>query len=334
MSEQAEQRPSTGGRRGRALTALGVVLGALVLGGVARAEPATTVFLNGTPTPVFFNDGDSFRVVGGPMNGMKTRLAGYNTLESYGKAHQWGAWTAQELFVLAKMGTYNARDGVWHCTSDMKTDTYGRTLWECPDLIVDQLEKGLAHVLSVDERPGKPEYIAAMKRAQEAKRGIWSKGIPDFILTSLHSIDERVSEDGTYNRLVSTQDGHSLKWIHDEKYIECQTVCDDGGESGSRLDKAVDAMKADADLAAIISGSGGARPYERDVLLIIASNHARKKPIDSLMKRPEHAAAFRKVLEALTRAGELGGRTPPIPTCMIYVDFNRRFGGGRAACLK
>lgn len=317
---------------GLALATL-VVTGAFVPG-AAHAEPATMVFLNGTPTPVFFNDGDSFRVIGGPMDGMKTRLAGYNTLESYGKAHQWGAWTAQELFVLSKMGTYNARDGVWHCTSDMKTDTYGRTLWDCPDLIEDQLRKGLAHVLSVDAKPGKASYIAIQKEAQAARRGIWAKGIPDYILTSLHSIDETATDDGTYNRLVSTDDGHSLKWIHDEKYAECQTVCDDGAESGPRLDAAVKALQADPALSGIIAGAGGKRPYDKDILQIIASNYARKKPFDVHMKAPEHKALFLKVLDDLAGKGELGGRTPPMPACMIYVDFKRRFGGGRAACLK
>lgn len=316
-----------------AAATIGALLGGAALD-VARAEPATTVFLNGTPTPVFFNDGDSFRVVGGPMDGMKTRLAGYNTLESYGKAHQWGPWTAQELFILAKMATYNARKGVWHCTSDMKTDTYGRTLWHCPDLIVDQLEKGLAHVLSVNSDPGDPKYVEAMKKAQDARRGIWSHGIPDFILTSLHSIDESATDDGTYNRLVSTKDGHSLKWIHDEKYAECQTVCDDGAEEGPRLDAAVKALKEDGALAGIIKGEGGARPYDDQILMVIASDYARKKPLDKHMKKAEHLAAFTKVLDGLAAKQQLGGRTPPLPACMIYVDFQRRFGGGRAACLK
>lgn len=318
----------------RGLLAAAATLGSLMIGGAALAEPATTVFLNGTPTPVFFNDGDSFRVTGGPYDGMKTRLAGYNSLESYGKAHQWGKWTAQEMYVLSKMATYNARKGVWHCTSDMKTDTYGRTLWICPDLVEDQLRKGLAHVLSVSSDPGDPKYLVAQKEAQDAKRGIWAKGIPDFILTSLHSIDETATDDGTYNRLVATDNGRSLKWVHDEKYAECQTVCDDGAEEGPRLDAVLKALKSDATTSPLVKGTGGARPYDDTELLIMASDYARKKPLDRLMKRPEHLAAFKAVLDGLAAKNELGGRTPPLPSCMIYVDFNRRFGGGRAACLK
>ena len=69
----------------------------------AVAEPASQVFLNGVPTPVFFNDGDSFRILEGPLKGTKARLAGFNTLESYGPVHQWGGWHAKELYAIAKM---------------------------------------------------------------------------------------------------------------------------------------------------------------------------------------------------------------------------------------
>ncbi len=109
---------------------LGVAL--LGVGGTAMAEPAAMVFINGTPTPVFFNDGDSFRVTEGSLSGAKTRLAGFNTLESHGPVHQWGNWHFKELYANAKMATLNARRGVWHCQSkDMKRDGYGRILLHC-----------------------------------------------------------------------------------------------------------------------------------------------------------------------------------------------------------
>lgn len=320
--------------------ALGLLAGlttlALVAGAApeARAEPATKVFLNGVPTPVFFNDGDSFRVLSGKFEGSKARLSGYNTLESYGPAHQWGGWSAHELYVLAKMATANARDGVWHCTSDGKLDTYGRTLWWCPDLAADQIRKGLAHVLSVSSGPGDAQLIEAMKEAQAARRGMWAHGIPDYVLTSLHSIAEEASDEGAYNRLVSTVDGHSMKWVHDEEYPECAIVCDDGADTKARVDAAVAALKADPTLAPYISGAGGARPYTDDELEVIVSNVSRHKAIDKLMKRPEHLAGFLGLLEKRVAAGELGRRVGEVPACMIYVDFKRRFGGGRAACLR
>ena len=100
----------------------------------AHAVPASKVFLNGVPTPVFFNDGDSFRVLSGPLAGTRARLQGFNTLESYGRCHQWGDWTRRELGHYATLGTLNAQRGVWNCTSDMKKDFYGRILWNCKDL--------------------------------------------------------------------------------------------------------------------------------------------------------------------------------------------------------
>ena len=96
-----------------------------MIAGPAGAEPASKVFLNGVPAPVYFNDGDSFRVLSGKFAGLKGRLAGFNTLESYGPVHQWGTWTYKEMYVLAKMATLNARRGTWSCTS-----RYGnRHLW-------------------------------------------------------------------------------------------------------------------------------------------------------------------------------------------------------------
>lgn len=300
----------------------------------ARAEPATKVFLNGVPSPVFFNDGDSFRVLSGKYQGAKARLSGYNTLESYGPAHQWGAWTAKEMFVLAKLATAHARVGVWHCTSDGKLDTYGRMLFWCPDLAADLVRRGLAHVLSVTSEGGDPELIKAQDEAKAARRGIWAHGVPDYVLTSLHSIAEEVTDDGTYNRLVSTVDGHSLKWVHDETYAECQTVCDDGAESKARLDAAVAALAADAIVSTYIKGAGGARPYSEQELEVIASTFARGKEIARQMKRPEHLAGFVAVLGKLKESGQLGRAVGETPSCMIYVDFKRRFGGGRAECLR
>ncbi len=306
----------------------------MMTAGSARAEPASKVFLNGVPTPVFFNDGDSFRVLSGKFQGSKARLSGYNTLESYGPAHQWGPWTAKEMYVLAKMATYNARDGVWHCTSDGKLDTYGRTLWWCPDLAADQIRKGLAHVLSVSDKPGDPELIKAQDEAKAARRGMWAHGIPPYVVTSLHSISEEVDDEGAYNRLVSSVDGHSLKWVHDEKYEECAIVCDDGADTKARIDGAVAALQADATVGPYIKGAGGARGYTEDELEVIASNASRKKPIVKLMKRPEHLAAFTAVLDRLVADNQLGRVVTEPASCMIYVDFKRRFGGGRAACLR
>lgn len=302
----------------------------VALAGVAHAEPASIVFLNGNPTAVFFNDGDSFRVLQGGMTGMKARLSGYNTLESFGAVHQWGGWNAHELFVNAKMATLNARRGVWHCTSDMKTDTYGRTLWWCPDLAADQIRKGLAHVMSVTDSAGDATLLAAMNEAKAAKVGMWAKGTPDWILTSLHSVEEDTEGHGTYNRMVSTIDGHSAKWRHDEQYQECQVVCDDGAEDGVRIQGAINALKAEPALAGAWAHE---RPYSDDELTLLVNDFARGKPFAQRLRKGDDAGAFAKVLERLKSEGKFG-RVVKLPACMTHVPFTRRFGGARAVCLK
>lgn len=301
-----------------------------VANGSAHAEPASIVFLNGAPTAVFFNDGDSFRVLQGNMTGMKARLSGYNTLESFGPVHQWGGWSPHELFVNAKMATLNARRGVWHCSSDMKTDTYGRTLWWCPDLAADQVRKGFAHAMSVTDAAGDATVIAAMKEAQAAKAGMWGKGIPDWIVTSIHSIEEDTEGHGTYNRMVSTEDGHSAKWRHDETYAECQKVCDDGGEDGPRIAGAIAALKAEPTLAGAWAHE---RPYSDDELTLLVNDFARGKSFAQRLRKGDDAGAFAKVLEGLKTEGKFG-RVVKMPSCMVNVQFNRRFGGARAKCLQ
>ena len=194
----------------------------------AVARPMSRVFLNGVPAPVYFNDGDSFTVLGGPMDGTKARLAGYNTLESFGPVHRWGKWSAHELYVQSKMATLNARRGVWHCHSELNRDGYGRILWTCPDLILDQIRKGMAHAMTVTEEPAPPDQLEAMRSAQAEKRGIWAHGIPEYILTSTHSNDEGYAG-ATYNRLVSTKTGASRKWLHGDIYKDCQEVCHETG---------------------------------------------------------------------------------------------------------
>ena len=174
----------------------------LCVGTSAQAEVATRVFLNGSVTPVYFNDGDSFRVLSGPLKGTKARLKGYNTLESYGPVHQWSTWTREELSNYSKVATLFARKGVWTCTSDMKQDTYGRILWDCRDLAIAQLQRGLAHAMTVTKDPADKDLLDAQREAIAERRGFWSHGVPEYILTSVHSANEGYKN--TYNRLVST----------------------------------------------------------------------------------------------------------------------------------
>ncbi|HLT36723.1 MAG TPA: thermonuclease family protein [Enhygromyxa sp.] len=292
------------------------------------AESQTRVILNGKPVPVHFNDGDSFRVLAGEYKDAKARLAGYNTLESYGPVHVWGKWSARELFVLAKMGTYNGRDGVWECETDGDTDTYGRILVWCPKLAEDQIRKGYAHVLSIDDKPGKPELIEAQKQAIAARRGIWAHGVPDYILTSLHSKEEDVDGKGTYNRLVSSVDGHSVKWRHTTRYAECDRVCDYVHTvDGAAVDALIEPCKADARIGPLVAGLSDAEL--RTVLYDFAKyRHINRKIAE------DQRETLEALLAAWADAGRFGQQQRREGACMIHVPFERRFGGGRAECLR
>jgi endonuclease YncB( thermonuclease family) len=197
---------------------------ALLVATFALAQPTTRVYLNGEVTPVYFNDGDTFKILGGSLTGSSARIAGFNTLESYGPVHQWGEWTAKELYFNAKQATLNARRGVWHCTSDLSKDTYGRILCNCHDLALDQISKGLAHAMSIDEKPANSELIKVQQEAIKKQVGFWAHGAPEYILTSPHSNDESGTEE-SYDRFVSTLDGHSEKSEHGHVYKPCEKVC-------------------------------------------------------------------------------------------------------------
>lgn len=292
------------------------------------AESQTKVILNGKPVPVHFNDGDSFRVLAGEYKGAGARLAGYNTLESYGAVHQWGSWDAHELYVLAKMGTYNGRDGVWECESDGSTDTYGRILVWCPKLAEQQIRKGYAHVLSIDDAPGKPELIEAQRDAIAHRRGIWAHGVPDFILTSLHSDEEDVENRGTYNRLVSTADGHSVKWKHDVHYAECDRVCQyEYSVTPEAVDAALVAARADAKIGPFLAGLS-----DSDARTVIY-DFGRYRHINRKIAGDQREQ-LDALLTAMAEAGGFGAAQRSEGACMIHVPFDRRFGGGRAECLK
>jgi micrococcal nuclease len=292
------------------------------------SEPQTKVILNGKAVPVHFNDGDTFRLLSGEFKGSSGRLAGYNTLESYGPVHVWGGWTAKEMYVLAKMATYNARDGVWECETDGDTDGYGRLLIWCPKLAEDQVRKGYAHVMSIDDQPGKSELIAAQNEAIAARRGIWAHGVPDYVLTSLHSKEEDTDGKGTYNRLVSTVDGHSVKWRHDTRYSECDRICDYVYTVDSAtVDALLEPCKADAQIGPLVAKLSDADT--RTVLYDFAKyRHINRKIVEDDREKLE------RLLTAWADDGRFGQQQRREGACMIHVPFERRFGGGRAECLK
>lgn len=291
----------------------------------AAADAWSRVFLNGVAVAVSFNDGDSFRVQSGEFAGSQCRLGGFNTLESFGPGHQWSTWHPYELYVNAKMATFHGRRGTWHCNADGTRDGYGRLLVDCPDLAVSQIAHGYAHAYQVDDSPTRPEYIRAQAEAIRNRRGMWAHGAPDFVMTSIHSASEDPSREWHYNRLISTLDGHSESRQHHESYDECEWVCND---------------EIRADEAAVDRVARSMREQLGPQLIEWENFHLREfaRRFVRLGVVPEYLVAPSRdpIVAFLTAArdrGELGQTRTERGSCMLYVDFTRRYGRERARCL-
>jgi micrococcal nuclease len=195
-----------------------------------QADPA--VVLDGQPIVVSWDDGDTFHSPRPDGEKLKARLAGFNTLESYGPVHSWGDWTPEELYGLATDSGRRAASQVWECTTLPGGGGYGRELVDCPGLRDVMLREGYAHIFLADEGSvADPADLEAQHEAQAEGRGMWAKGVPAGIITSLHSLDEKKDQESTYNRVADTKTGLALKVDHTESYRSCQKVCMDEAES-------------------------------------------------------------------------------------------------------
>lgn len=297
--------------------------------GPAEGTSYTRVFINGAPVPVHFNDGDSFRIFDGEYRGSQCRLAGFNTLESFGPAHQWGEWHPYELYINAKMATYNGRRGTWHCTTDGSRDGYGRVLMDCPDLATDQIRNGFAHAYNVDDTPSRAYYLRAQQEAIRNRRGMWAHGVPDYVMTSIHSADEDVGRDHHYNRLVSVRDGHSESMQHRNTYAECSWVCDEE----VRVD--LPAVQA---AARRLRGDPAIAPHLADFfnlhLIEFVSRFHRTGELPEYLEDPEARRLVEHRLRREQGAGNLGETREVRGSCMLHVPFRRRYGQNRAECLR
>jgi len=300
----------------------------LTVSATTQAEPASLVFVNGVPTAVFFNDGDSFRVLEGPMEGTKARLAGFNTLESHGPVHVWGDWHPKELYAIAKYATLNARRGVWHCESkDMKRDGYGRILFDCPDLRRSQVHNGFAMAMAVGDDAPAPDLLHLQWDAIVHRRGIWAHGVLTFVMTSVHSANEGY-EGKTYNRLVSPADGMSDKWHHNIVFGECQKACHPAKqlpmEEALRI---ASELRADPKVAAAIRGVP-------DVIVAVSVNEYIAIGKVRHITGPAGREALGAKLAALDAAGRFRAAKTSPSSCMIYVPFERWYRAPKPVCLK
>lgn len=209
--------------------ALGVAVFVLFASGCPRPlttqvnvpEGPNTVLLNGVRIPVSWSDGDTFQMKGGEYQGKGARLSGFNTLEDYGPVHRWGSWTPLELYAIARAPESFLSSRSWTCTSPGKTDKYNRLLVDCPGVAEALIGEGLAMVFAVEGAPD-AKLVALQQAAQRDGKGMWKKGVPPVVVSSLHS----AAEGRAYNRSVDTATGSSSARNHEETYETCQEVCE------------------------------------------------------------------------------------------------------------
>ncbi len=200
----------------------------------ADGKPGQAITLDGEDIKVFWNDGDSFRIRSRSHKGLKVRLVGFNTLENHGPVHRWGRWEPKDLLRIAYQARDVARGYKWTCNKIIKDgkpalDGYGRSLLQCDDLAKELVAAGLAHVFLFDPGASEPELLALQQQAQKDGVGMWALGVPDAILTSLHSGDEKTDSDYVpYNRVANARTGLMQKIEHDKTYQECEEVCAQG----------------------------------------------------------------------------------------------------------
>jgi len=197
----------------------------------ASAGGSQEVTLDGETIRVYWNDGDSFRVNSRSHKGMKVRIIGFNTLENHGPVHRWGRWTKRQLLHIAYQGKEVASQHRWACfrvrvNGDVQKDHYGRTLIECPDLAEELISAGLAHLFAFNPEDLNQRHLGLQLQAQKEGVGMWALGVPDAIVTSVHSHDEkREKGKSAYNRVANVRTGLMGKLDHQETYKECEDVC-------------------------------------------------------------------------------------------------------------
>lgn len=207
---------------------------AAAAGRPSRGVPAT-LHLDGQPTRVRWIDGDTFKVDSGPLRGFSTRLAGYNSLETFGPVHRLGSAGPEALWALALAAAPRLARGEWRCATLGARDGYGRALVSCPDAAAALVREGLALVFAV-EGPPDATLLDAQRAAQAARAGLWAGGVPPLVLTSVHADGEQgLGGRGAYDRVVDTRTGRATPRPHRRRYATCEEVCIGEGPDRSCL---------------------------------------------------------------------------------------------------
>lgn len=192
----------------------------------AIGPPVDALVIDGERMEVHWPDGDSLDIDSGSLRGRDARIEGFNTLEGYGPVQRWGDWTYAELAQATEESKALARSEAWACERLQDEGGYGRLLLRCPALQEAMLRRGLAHAFTIDT-PVPQSALDAQREAQEASRGMWARGVPEAIVTSVTS-----TADGnrrTFDRYVDTHTGQAERAFHERAYAPCEEVCHFGG---------------------------------------------------------------------------------------------------------
>jgi micrococcal nuclease len=191
----------------------------------ARGAGRGAVVLDGERVPVRWTDGDTFRILGGRFAGRAARLSGVNALETHGPVHRWAGVSPWALLAVAKAAGPLAASEIRRCEEERRADAYGRLLVSCPDVAEALVDAGYAMVFAVDA-PADERLLAAQRRAQAARLGMWKGGTPPLVPSSVHSADEPgLGPRGAYDRIVDTRTGAAVAHPHGRTYRTCEEVC-------------------------------------------------------------------------------------------------------------
>ena len=205
----------------RLLAIAALLLASSAIAGDNGADYDGFVLMGGTRIPVHWADGDSFEFRAGARKGKETRLIGYNTLESYGPVHRWGDWTGRELWGLSKKAGRVAASKEWKCFANGKRDAYDRLLVDCPNLRRTLVRRGLAHLFAYDD-PADPKELELQTEARIERAGMWEKGLPEEIITSVHSAG---SGSSGRMRIVHVRTGETEMAGHRQELKVCSELC-------------------------------------------------------------------------------------------------------------
>jgi hypothetical protein len=94
------------------------------------------------------------------------------------------------------------------------------------------LAAGHAHVFYMSGDDVDETMVAVQARAMRKGYGMWAKGVPELLVTSLHSAAE--NKDGSaYNRTVDLSTGVSSLRQHTTVYETCEEICEGASDTGS-----------------------------------------------------------------------------------------------------